>query len=319
MLSDKRVLLICPEFYDYRQKVESALVSAGYRVVSIKERPRRWLYSSLKRLVPKALTNLFYDYYFCKHLSVLDKDYDLILCIRGEVVSEKFLKKLRQRNPSARFVLYQWDSIKVTNFKRLLPYFDDVKSFDFKDCAELGLTYVPLFFSEDYLVEEKCDEPEFDLVYVGSFNLDRYRILLEILESAKKNGLKVYSHLYLSKLDYYKLRLLSGSAPHKSHVKFNTIDRDEVINLIKSSRAVLDIENANQSGFTMRTFEALAIGRLLLTTNNYITELAELKGNWALIDRGDIQLPNGIKDYSVSRPDAINNYSIDSWLASVLQ
>lgn len=315
----KNILLICPDFYDYKEKIEVELLLKGYEVVGIKERPRRWVYSLIKRFFPEFLMRYFYDWYFCNYLSVLDGEYDEMLCIRGEVISEKFLTKLTTKNPNMRKVLYQWDSVKVTNFIRIFKHFDLVKTFDFDDSEKMDLEYIPLFYGQEYEFDNLNSEIKYDIIYVGSFNNERYKVLKEIEEQCKLKNIKYYFHLYISPLDFIKLKLLSDLVVSRNDVKFNILTRDEVVSLYAKSRCVLDIENIKQTGFTMRTFEALSTGRLLVTTNCQIDKLPEFKEQYIHIDRERIELPEKVKRFEPAKSIGIERYSLKNWLECVLK
>ncbi|MFU2511034.1 hypothetical protein [Pseudoalteromonas sp. ASV78] len=315
----KNILLICPDFYDYKEKIETELLSKGYEVVSIKERPRRWVYSLIKRFSPEFLMRYFYDWYFCNYLNVLDGEYDEMLCIRGEVISEKFLTKLTAKNPHMRKILYQWDSVKVTNFMRIFDHFDSVKTFDFNDSEKMDLEYIPLFYGQEYEFDYLNSEIKYDIIYVGSFNNERYKVLKEIEEQCKLKNIKYYFHLYISPLDFIKLKLFSNLVVSRNDVKFDILTREEVVSLNAKSRSVLDIENIKQTGFTMRTFETLSTGRLLVTTNSQIDKLPEFKDQYIHIDRECIELPEKVKLFEPVKSTGIERYSLKNWLECVLK
>ncbi|BBW90323.1 hypothetical protein PS1M3_04100 [Pseudoalteromonas sp. PS1M3] len=315
----KKLLLVCPDFYDYKSKIESELLLMGYDVTSVNERPRRYIYSFIKRFFPKSLSEIFYNYYFCTYLGLLDKEYDEFLCIRGEVISEKFLKKLIIKNPNIRRTLYQWDSNKVVDFLRIVKYFDKIKTFDFADSKNFGLEYLPLFCGEEYNYQENIGNIKYDLVYVASFNNERYKTLKNIKQQCERANISYYFHLYISLIDFIKLKILSSVDVSYKDVKFQILSRNEVASLNFQSKAILDIENIMQSGFTMRTFESLASGRLLITTNSNIRQLTQFKGHFYALDRENLNLPvQLIKNYQPKPPSSISDYTLNKWLRNVL-
>lgn len=315
---NKKILLICPDFYDYKEKIEAELCERGYEVFSFNERPRRWVYTFVKRLLPKRLMHFFYDFYFLYYLGILENNYDEFLCIRGEVVSIKFLEKLRESNPNINSILYQWDSVNVTNFTRIMKYFDKVKTFDFEDSERFGLEYIPLFYGEEYYFDNLNNDLIYDLVYVGSFNNERYAVINEIKKCCESIGLKYYFHLYISFPDYVKLKFFSNLNVKKEDVKFNILTREDVVELNSKSRCVLDVENIKQTGFTMRTFETLATGRMLITTNKNINKLVDFKEQYFFMDRDNISLPDDVSSFSPKKSKAISSYSLKNWLERIL-
>ena len=55
-----------------------------------------------------------------------------------------------------------------------------------------------------------------------------------------------------------------------STISFNKLNLGEVASIFRKSQSVLDIQRYGQAGLTMRTFEVLASGSLLITTNQFI-------------------------------------------------
>jgi hypothetical protein len=84
---------------------------------------------------------------------------------------------------------------------------------------------------------------------------------------------------------------------------------------------VLDIHHQCQSGLTMRTFEVLAMGKKLITTNALVQAEPFFDDRWVLVvDRGDPVIP---KDFLITDPPPlwsgfVDRYSIKGWLRDVL-
>lgn len=316
----KKILLICPDFYDYKSKIESELLLMGYDVTSANERPRRYIYSFIKRFFPKFLSKIFYNYYFCTHLGLLAQEYDEFLCIRGEVISEKFLERLAIKNPNIKSTLYQWDSHEVVGFLRISKYFDKVKTFDIADSKNYDLEYLPLFYGKEYSYQANNENIKYDLVYVASFNNERYKTLKGVKQQCERANISYYFHLYISFIDFIKLKFFSSVDVSYKDVKFSILSRNEIANLNFQSRSILDIENIKQTGFTMRTFESLASGRLLITTNSYINQLTQFNGHFFALDRNHLKLPvQLIKNYQPKQPSSISDYTLSKWLKRVIK
>ena len=98
-------------------------------------------------------------------------------------------------NPNARMVLYLWDSVanKVNTLEKL-DSFDEVFSFDKKDCERFSLTFRPLFFDDEYeLIAKEDPKMIYDLFFVGTVHSDRYQILKEVKKQFEKNGLRYFT------------------------------------------------------------------------------------------------------------------------------
>lgn len=313
-----RLLLIAPAFYDYHHHIVREFERRGHEVRFFAERPERWVYSPAKKLPAKWRRAVFDRYLRGVLRQVEGEVFDRVLLIRGEIVAPWFVQALRQRQPQARFVMYQWDSYRVTDFRPLVPLFDAVSTFDSVDARELGIGYLPLFHIPSYRLQDAPEQPDWDLVFVGSFHDARYRALLDIREHCRQRGIRLRHYLYLAPLDYWKLRL-SGRAPAREDVEFAKLDQATVVGLYRNASGILDIENNKQTGLTMRSFEALATGRLLVTTNPLAGELLpELARRIVTIDRQHLDLPAERLRQAPGWDDELMAWSIESWAGHLL-
>lgn len=314
-----RVLLIAPAFYDYHHHIVQEIERSGHSVRFFAERPSRWIYSPAKKLPSKFRRFLFDKYQKNILAAVKNESFDRVLLIRGEIIAPWFIRTLRQRLPQARFVMYQWDSYRVTDFRPLVGEFDFVSTFDPADSKELGINYLPLFHTSIYRIHDEPTAPTSDIVFVGSFHASRYKTLTDVRSYCSANGLRFYHYLYISPIDYYKLKFLSKTAPARNDVEFKKLDPNRIVDLYRNATAILDIENNRQTGLTMRSFEALATGRYLITTNPMAaTLLQDIRNRIITIDRNHLKLP--IDD--IRRPpgwsDDLNAYSIETWIERLL-
>ena len=105
-----------------------------------------------------------------------------------------------------------------------------------------------------------------------------------------------------------------------NEVSFQKMPRDKVASVFKSSKCVLDIQRFGQSGLTMRTFEVLASGAILVTTNQRIKEADFYSENHiVIIDSNNIELSiqeikNKMDGADNLKPIDVNKYCITSWV-----
>lgn len=314
-----RILLIAPVFYDYHHHIVRELERCGHEVRHFAERPNRWLYSPAKKL-PTRWRRAVFDRYLWGLLRQIEGEiFNRVLLIRGEIVAPWFIQELREQNPGVRIIMYQWDSVRNNDYRALLSYVDSASTFDPKDADHLGIGYLPLFHIAGYRLQKIPKIPEWDLVFVGSFNEERYRTLINIREHCRQRGIRLRHYLYLAPVDYWKLRL-SGQAPARDDVEFRKLDQDTVVNLYGNASGILDIENDKQTGLTMRSFEALATGRLLVTTNPLaIKLLPELKNRILTIDRNYLNLPPDLLKEAPGWSDDLMVWSIEAWVCQLME
>ena len=78
----------------------------------------------------------------------------------------------------------------------------------------------------------------------------------------------VFLFLHLSIKDQYKL-FKKGMLPREA--KSKSLSHKEILNYFARALCIIDFPSSFQTGLTMRTFETLAAGKKLITTNKYIT------------------------------------------------
>jgi spore maturation protein CgeB len=111
----------------------------------------------------------------------------------------------------------------------------------------------------------------YDISFVGTLHSNRYELISKVFKDFDKKFLFLFftaKWLFLInkvfRKDYYKISW--------NEVSFEKINKNEVAKIFKNSKAVLDIQRNHQSGLTMRTFEVLASGSILITFNKNITK-----------------------------------------------
>ncbi len=314
-----RILLIAPAFYDYHHQIVRSLEADGHQVRFFAERPGRAIYSPAKKLPARWRRRVFDRYLAGIARATAGDTFDRVLVIRGEIVTPDFVRTLRRQQSQARFVLYEWDSYRVTDFRPLVPLFDAVASFDSVDAEELGIGYLPLFHIPAYRLKDAPAHPQWDLVFVGSYHAARYQAMQAVRDQCAERGLRLRHYLYIAPVDYLKLRLTSANPPARADVAFRKLDQASVVGMYRDAAAILDIENNKQAGMTMRSFEALATGRYLVTTNPLATKLVpELADRIITIDRNVLDLPADRLRQPPGWGEELSRYSLDAWLDQLL-
>ena len=313
-----QLLLIAPDFYDYHTRIIRELESAGWEVTFFAERPARWLYSPAKN-APTAVRDAVFSAYMRKILSAAQSTrFDRVLVIRGEILTPDFMQRLRASQPTARFTLYQWDSARVVDFPKLLPFFDAFATFDPEDAATLRAPYLPLFYVPEYRLERSSTPPAYDLIFVGSFHGARYKTMKEVQRYCGQHGLRFAHYLFLSWVDYVKL-ILRGKAPPRTDVRFKKLSLQDILRLYQNTSSILDIENFKQAGLTMRTFEALATGRNLVTTNGRAPGLLpSLASRIVVLDRDTVELPHERLSTCPGQGQELDPFSLAAWTKNLL-
>jgi hypothetical protein len=297
-LKNKKILFLCPLFFNYHKKLMRAMESMGAQVDYFDERPSNtFLSKALLRINRNFVTVQIKKHYEDITSKINGKTYDYVFICQAEATPKSFLRDVRKMNPNARLVLMLWDSVanKVNTLEKL-DLFDEVFSFDKKDCDQFGLTFRPLFFDKEY--EELAQEESeliYDLFFVGTVHSDRYLILNEVRQQFEKNNLNVFYYLYIpSKIMYYQRKLLTSELQGSQITDFSFVGlpSEQLTVKLKQSKAVVDIQHPKQTGLTMRTIEMLGANKKIITTNTNIEHYDFYHpNNICIVDRNKVVVP----------------------------
>ena len=319
-LLNKRILYIGPTFFHYDKAFINKLEALGANVDSFDLYPKSFYYKTLKRFNHSALENYF-DSYFDNIL--LKGDYDLILIRHGFQLSIDFLKRLRKVNPIARMINFHWDSIRAEyNYVPLINYFDKVFSFDYKDCESYKVSYLPLYYLDEYAEakKDKTDtDEEYDMLFIGTWSKERYEMVKLIEKISRENHLRFYYYLNWS-LRYQLRSVRKGVLPKAAKNKY--LSHQEILKYFSNSSNILDLPGTNQTGLTIRTFETLAAGKKLITSNTNIIKEPFYNPEYVnVINPKKLKLDiDFIKNTpSTTMETLIESYSIENYIYKLLE
>ncbi|MFT6985480.1 MAG: hypothetical protein ACJAT7_001290 [Psychromonas sp.] len=311
-LKNQKILFIAPLFNGYEKHIKSAIEEQG-GIVDFYPEKNKSRFLSLLQLVAPAVCVYLHKRHLQALIESVEQDYDILLIIKGEFLNTKFfeclLNKIRIKNK----VLYQWDSV-LNNPNTLViqQYFDSVFTFDRDDANKYGFIYHPLFYID--LFERKANTTiEFDFFFIGVFHGDRHKELSKIKEYAKENNMTCYFKLYISLFNYLKCKLFDNdfAGVTLSDVIFKGVSILEVAELLHKSRFVVDIAHKQQSGLTIRTFEALGAGKKLITNNKNIKKEKFYDANNVFF----LDELNTLEDFpSPTASSSIQNHTVKSWV-----
>ena len=289
-LQGKKILLIAPVFFGYENHIRSELISRGAIVDYVPDRPfSSQMLKALIRFAP-ILTQPISNSYFKKIFTEKsDQNYDYLFVIQGEALGVSSIKLAKQLFPKVSTKFYLWDSIaNKKNTLKKLPFFKEVFTFDRSDAKEFNLSYRPLFFISDPHVASKTTD-KYLISFIGTVHSDRYKICKKVGGLLPKTTTSFF-YLYLqAPWVYFVRKLFNPSFWHASihDFKFRPLSKNDMSRVFEDSFSVLDIEHPKQRGLTMRTFDVLASGKKLITTNDAIrSEDFYISNNVLIIDRG---------------------------------
>jgi len=328
MAERKRVLFIGTVFYTYHLMIIKELKAQGFVVDYYPDRPSekslaKGLIKINKNFV-KKLTAAYFD-------NVINETkgthYDKVFMINCKVYTKTMVEELKKVHKDAEFILYLWDSVKLYPFvEELIPLFDRSYTFDFDDSkGNFGLQLLPLFYNDEYTkIVENNKDIQYDLVSICTAHPIRYRIVKELFPKLEKEGIRIYSFLFINKLQYLynKVFVKQFWFAKRNEFNFKQLKNEDIIEIIKKSNTVFDIPHEAQSGLTMRTIETLGARKKLITTNKQIKKYDFYDENNIMILNDDNfeEVINFLKQEYRDIPEHIyKQYNLSSWVRNIIE
>jgi hypothetical protein len=326
-LNGRRILVISPRYFGYEKRIVDHLAGRGALVEWLDERPgNSTLFKALTRLRSGAMAPIAERYYASALAQLAGRRFDDVLFINPESSTPEIVRRFRSSFPGSRLLLYMWDSFDnkpradTPGFIRL---FDRALTFDPVDADEHGITFRPLFYSDDAGARAAATH-DLAFSFVGTIHSDRYRVLRAICRQADEAGLPYLVYPYLqSRLLYglYRLTKREFRGTRAGDFRYEPMPYPEVLRVLASSTAVVDVEHPRQRGLTMRTLEVLGSGKKLVTTNARVRAYPFFSEDriWVL-DRRDLKVdPHFFRKPAPPLPAAYAaEYSLTGWADAIL-
>lgn len=322
-LKGKKVLFLAPKFFGYEIEIKKELENFDAKVTYFDERPKNDFFTkALIRLQFKqVIQHNINSYYENIIKSTKNDNFDYLFLINPETIDVKVIEDIRKHHPNINVYTYMWDSVK--NKKKslsLLPASNKFFTFDSNDkTINEKIKFLPLFYIKDYENVGKGNDILYDISFTGSVHSDRY----STVKSIDNGKLKLFTYFYsqskflflLQNILYKEFRKIS-----RDDVSFKPLAKDEIINIIKKSNSIIDIEHPSQKGLTMRTFEMLGARKKLITTNNQVAEYDFYdRDNICIIDRDNPVISEEFLKAKYKNIDPIiyEKYSLRSWVKNI--
>lgn len=322
---NKRLLFIYINFYEYIQKIKETIEDLDYIVDTLCEDPKM-------RLIDSVAQKLNGNYIYSKSRKIQKKfindltkkniEYDLIFVLKGEKIEKEFLLDLKKLNPKAKFILYMWDDVaRVSSFFYNKLLYDIIYTFDENDASKFGLNFLPLFFCDDFVVDN-AHEKSIDVFFSGWEHSSRRQILDKIAKVLKDNNMNYYYHLYTSTWKILKLRILNKFYKNDlEYIKNSTLSLKDNANLTINSKILIDIHHPTQNGLTLRTIESIAANCKLITTNINVTKYDFYNPrNILVIDRENVVVDSKFltQPYEMISDEIVKKYTLKNWAKTIL-
>lgn len=272
---NKRVLFICPAFFGYEVSITDALINNGYIVDFFDERTSNSsIYKAIFRVRKDLLSAAIKKYYTQILNKIQHTTYHYFFLIKGEVVPEWFIIEFKKLNPNAKLIYYTYDSFNNNNAHSIyiLKHFDACYSFDFEDVIKKpALKLKHLFYTDEFETKNDDKLPKYLISFVGTLHSARYTVVKKLFS----NFTNAFMFFYMPAKWFFLMEKIFKKSYRTikwDDVCFDKLSKKQVADIFKISKSVMDIQRNGQTGLTMRTFEVLASGAILITTNPYIKQ-----------------------------------------------
>lgn len=329
-LANKRVLFFAPKFFGYEQCIVTKMEEMGAIVDRYDERPENSFRVKAAIRINRNLIRKTIDAYYSGILKLAAHvKYDFVFVVNLESMTPQIVDQLRSQQPQACFILYMWDSIKNKKPAQVaFSQFDWCYSFDKNDAEQFrNVQFRPLFFIDAY---DKANwpgaEPEqIGVTFIGTVHSDRYNLVKQVKKQVEAHGSSTFFYMYFHNkiLFYYKkLKDVRFYAARYKEFSFKPITAGQIIEKIKQSKAVLDIQHPNQTGLTMRTIEMLGAGKKVITTNDEVKTYDFYQpDNILVINRQNPLIDEAFlaKPYKQVNEQVRYKYSLEGWLKEIFK
>ena len=264
------ILMIALHYHGYTEAIAAELRALGHEVSLHDLQPRDFVMKTMRLVTPSQWQARLDQHHLAILESVKNETYDLVLFIQAHQVSKHVLERFRAEFGSARFALYNWDSLHRHDYLDRQEFFDTVQTFDPEDAKRHGFIYLPLFATRAF---QKLNNPAAarkSVYFVGNIiNPERYRSLAEFETYAAEHDIRFEAHRACT-LWARVWMLWHGVLP--LNVVSGEIPEEQFQAMVHRSAATFDFANHTQAGFTMRVIENLCAGKKIITNNPGILE-----------------------------------------------
>jgi hypothetical protein len=277
----KNCLLIFPKsFYHYSEYFKKALNENGYQVtISNDEYPESTLGKIMGKLKIPYLLKLTLTEIKEKFLD--GKRYDIVVIIKGRGVSPKLIEEIRK--VSTKIVGFSFDSFKYHSAPiKWFKYVDRFYTFDYRDSEKFGLPIVELFSS---LAENKSEKK---ISYQVSAIVRNHSERLNYIDKVFSNLQIESKFIYIFEQNYFTFIQNFIKNPflylkYRKNISFKSLPYSEYMRVLRESNFTLDYAHPDQSGITIRCFEALDSQTKIITNNPYVSRYSYLDNSNTII------------------------------------
>lgn len=312
-----KITLISLDNWGFNQHIANTLITEGHTVHHINFDSFLYKYPNffykiynffLKLIFRKNLKHLYYGKEILKRLENLEKQ-DVILTLKGDFIASESIRDFKKYTDRS-IAFFNDNILRYPNIENVLPLFDEVYSFEKRDCEKFNLKFKTNFIYNSKI--SKNTTFKYQLFNISSRD-KRTTTILDIAKYLKENNI-------LSKIIILDNKNKMKDSTIVDVIR-NPIDLNEVNQYIENSKILLDIHREKQSGLSFRVFESLGLQKKLITTNQDIKTYDFYNPNNILvIDSKNLTLSKLFfeTDYEEVPSNVLNKYFIENWIEEII-
>lgn len=266
----KTCLLVMPlHFYSFGRIIGRALEEMGYEVTEANDEypqnPFGRIIAKLDLPVARWWTRRIFRERFLQQ-----KRWDLVLIVKGRGIGPELVTDMK--DCATRVVGYHFDALTYDrSCQRWGSSVDRVTTFDFRDAREMGWPVVELFSAQAPITPPP--PLRYRISAIQRNHSDRLAFLDRVMTTLGTDDSFVF--LYEKGIISLSMNALRNPRLYwkwRKHISFKALTYAEYVDALSSSDFTLDYAHPMQTGSTMRSFEALALGVKLITNNPHTVE-----------------------------------------------
>lgn len=312
----KTILLITYDNWGFNQYIADALEVKGYEVKHINFHHFRYTYPNIgyktlnfftKNTGLLNLKHIHYNDVILKELEDFQK-IDISIYIKADFLSPKTIEAINKK--SEKSVLIISDSInRYPKTKNILSLFDQVFSFEKKDCEKYNLIFKTNFIYK--YAENSTAEFKYKVFNISSLD-NRFPVFQKIAKYLHELNIK------------YKIIIFTSKKKDDPYLEFSktTLSIAENNALLAESEIMLDVHRSKQQGLSFRVFESLGLQKKLITTNTDIVyyDFYNPVNIHVIEDVENLSIPNSFfeTDYAKIPEEILKKYLIENWVDELI-
>jgi hypothetical protein len=312
-----RITVVSLDNWGFNNYIVTALEKENHNVHHINFNNYKYKYPNLlyraynvflKTFFKKNLKTIYFGKKIIENLKEINTPQDVILVIKGDHIDPKSILELKKYGKKT-IAYFNDNTYRCPKITRVIPYFDEVFSFEKEDCEKHNLKFATNWiYNSPIKTEDSFEHQVFNIISKDK----RLPVLSKIASDLKSKNISHKIFVYNKKIEN-----------RTSTIEFinKHIPLTEINEYINRSQVLLDINREGQNGLTFRVFESLGLQKKLITTNSDIINYDFYNPNNILvIDEKNPDVPVSFfeKEYEKIPDNIFKKYTLQGWINNVV-